>query len=205
MATLNCRKCQGVIGLKDVVCPACGFPIARSTRVVRADPATTMSDAPVDGGSKVIAASDPPTSEASPPVMSRCDHVGTPGGAVTCLRCGEPVSTPRRGTAQRDEPLRRAVLVFPWGEHALGPGQVVDVGREVGPLERFLEPYGTVGRRHATLRLTDRGVLLLRDNASTNGTFVNGVRCAPTGEVEVADGAELRFSTTLRVQVRYER
>lgn len=140
---------------------------------------------------------------------TRCDHSGAEPGGVICSDCGEPLSGTSAGVTRATSPVgtapARVVLELPWGEHALTPGQSVDIGREVAPFERMLEPYGTVGRRHATLRLTPEGRLFVGDQRSTNGTFVDGRRCEPTGEIEVGDGTELWLSTRLRFRVRFER
>lgn len=138
-----------------------------------------------------------------------CDHSGAEPGGVICSDCGEPLPKSSAGAPRATSPVgiapARVVLELPWGEHALAPGQSVDIGGEVAPFERMLEPYRTVSRRHATLRLTPDGRLFVRDHRSTNGTFVDGRRCEPTGETEVGDGAELWLSSRLRFRVRFER
>jgi hypothetical protein len=65
-------------------------------------------------------------------------------------------------------------------------GQLV-LGRSRGCDVCVLEP--SVSRRHAELRRTDTGWLLV-DWASTNGTWVNGVRVE---RAHVADGDEVRL------------
>lgn len=51
----------------------------------------------------------------------------------------------------------------------------------------------TVGRRHARLVRRDGKLFAVEDKASANGTFVNDTRLVPLQEVEIADGARLRF------------
>jgi pSer/pThr/pTyr-binding forkhead associated (FHA) protein len=117
-----------------------------------------------------------------------------------CDVCGASIPTPD-GAAPT---AAAAVLVLPWGEHRLHPGDEVDIGRDVGPWQREFEAFDTVSRRHVTLRVSQAGRLLLRDHGSTNGTWINGTRCPPTGEQEVPDGAELRLSTRFAMRVRFE-
>jgi len=78
---------------------------------------------------------------------------------------------------------------------------------------RLSKTEETLGRDHiAALGHTDpkmsgeharigakRGTFWLEDNASRNGTFVNGQRLSPHKPVELADGAVVRFGTTIFV------
>lgn len=75
------------------------------------------------------------------------------------------------------------------------------MGREVGPYQHELDAYRTVGRRHALVRCTARGALLVIDEQSTNGTFRNGERLAPLTPVELQVGDEVRFSRALVASV----
>ena len=47
---------------------------------------------------------------------------------------------------------------------------------------------------HAELLLLDNGDILLTDNASKNGTFLNGVRLVPNKEVSVKRGDQIRIA-----------
>lgn len=201
MASLTCTFCGKELGAETSSCDGCGVPVplgapeptlttTGGTGTESAEVTTSLiEDTPVDS----------PLS--SPRKQERCDHDALAPGAVICPRCGTPVGLHAPGARNS---ARRAVLSFPWGEIALGPGEELAIGREVGPLERHLEPFTTVGRRHATLRLTSSGALLVRDHSSTNGTFVDGQRCSPAADLEVPPGVELRFSQRLRVTVRFE-
>lgn len=180
---MNCGRCGSGVAADEAVCLTCGFALSESTQ-------------------QTVVDQRPKTSETGEPELavlpsSACQHCDSPPGSVICVTCGDPIEL-----MEQASPAHGVILTLPWGEHTMERGDVLDIGREVGPFERILEPYHTVGRRHATFRLTERGNLLLRDNASTNGTFVNGVRCLPTGEIEVPDGAEIRFSSALLVRVR---
>lgn len=198
MARLSCGRCGTALEHAAFACPACGFPPSRSRTLHGAAPNPSSSnDAPPVTTERLA---ETPGERPEP-----CDHNGNPEGAVICLTCGQAVRAQATGPASDDRSAAHAILSLPWGEHAMAPGDVVDIGREVGPFEQALQAYPTVGRRHGTLRLTERGTLLLRDHSSTNGTFINGQRCGATGETEVAHGSEVRFGGALRVVVRFER
>ena len=104
--------------------------------------------------------------EAIPPAIAGTDAPGTPKYLLV-LAGGTP------GTMIRLEP----------GRYLLGRG--ADSGIPV------VEP--SVSRRHASVRVDDRGVLWVTDMGSSNGTFRNGDRLAPQEAVAVADGDRLRF------------
>lgn len=224
MAPMTCGRCGSKVAPTVVVCLTCGFPVARSRSagaVTRKLESAEVSDriackhdgnkpdavVCIECGAVLQPRTEDSSSEGPEPTTPTgvsCQHLDSRPGSVTCVTCGEPIGLRQVNPPPCPSSRGHVVLSLPWGEHTLEPGDVLDIGRDVGPFERPLEPYPTVGRRHATLRLTDTGTLLLRDNASTNGTFVDGVRCSPTGEIEVRDGAEVRFSSALLMRVRRE-
>lgn len=65
-----------------------------------------------------------------------------------------------------------------------------------------VDPEKTVGRRHARLVRRDGVVFVVEDKPTANGTFVDDTRIEPTQEVEVAEGAALRFG---RVETVFRR
>jgi hypothetical protein len=67
------------------------------------------------------------------------------------------------------------------------------VGRVDSPLSKWLNESDFVSRKHAQLFVNDDDELFVMD-ASTNGTFVNGVRISKLDEVAVAEGDEIRFA-----------
>ena len=54
--------------------------------------------------------------------------------------------------------------------------------------------YDNVSRRHATVTVSDTGQATIRDEHSTNGTFVNGDRVLPGTEVRLVDGDSVRLA-----------
>ncbi|MCR9166512.1 MAG: FHA domain-containing protein [bacterium] len=76
----------------------------------------------------------------------------------------------------------------PVGERALTPGELLEVGRDVGPPwddDAYLDPH------HAAISVTDDG-LVVDDNDSLNGVFVK-----LSGRVEVQDGDLFRVGQEL--------
>jgi pSer/pThr/pTyr-binding forkhead associated (FHA) protein len=52
-----------------------------------------------------------------------------------------------------------------------------------------------VSRRHATVTVDDAGNATIRDENSTNGTFVNGDRVLPGLDVRIVDGDSVRLAS----------
>ena len=58
-----------------------------------------------------------------------------------------------------------------------------------------------VSRRHATVVVDDSGHATIRDEHSTNGTFVNGDRVLPGTGVRLADGDTVRLAGDVTAEV----
>ena len=67
-----------------------------------------------------------------------------------------------------------------------------------------LQDMNNVSRRHATIGLSARGAWV-RDEHSTNGTYVNDSPIAVGEMVDLAEGAELRLASNVRADVRLYR
>jgi hypothetical protein len=88
-------------------------------------------------------------------------------------------------------PANAASLRGSLGQFVIRPGAEVRVGRDPGQCTIFLsEPR--VSGVHATLRF-EAGQLLVRDETSNNGTWVQGARIAPGAWTPVPMGTPLRF------------
>lgn len=83
-------------------------------------------------------------------------------------------------------------LTFEAGEH-------VSIGRD--PTSRVQLPDPSVSLRHALLRPTPNGYLLVDEN-STNGTFLNSVRLAPGGQKLLSSGDQVQVGRA-RLRVRF--
>jgi pSer/pThr/pTyr-binding forkhead associated (FHA) protein len=87
------------------------------------------------------------------------------------------------------------------GQFAIKAGTDVHVGRDPAQCPITLaEPR--VSGVHATLRF-ENGVLLVRDEGSNNGTYVNGLRIPANVFTPVSSGGQLRFGP-IEFSVRLE-
>ncbi|RAY14404.1 hypothetical protein DPM19_15720 [Actinomadura craniellae] len=128
----------------------------------------------------------PPVDENTAFMCPHCEAVLRNPGAAQCDACLRPLR-------QQPPALR---LVFPTGEIKVSVGQHVVLGRDVGqsPVATTFTQYDNVSRRHSTVWLDPSGTAWVRDEGSTNGTFVNGERLPPRVEAPLADGDSLRLA-----------
>jgi pSer/pThr/pTyr-binding forkhead associated (FHA) protein len=61
--------------------------------------------------------------------------------------------------------------------------------------------FENVSRRHATVTVSDTGEATIRDEHSTNGTFVNGDRVLPGSDVLLTDGDSVRLGADVAADV----
>jgi pSer/pThr/pTyr-binding forkhead associated (FHA) protein len=94
-------------------------------------------------------------------------------------------------------------LAFPTGNVEVPAGTTVLLGRD--PAESLVAAafaqYENVSRRHATVAVDDAGHASIRDEHSTNGTFVNGDRVLPGISVRLADGDVVRLAADVSADV----
>ena len=94
-------------------------------------------------------------------------------------------------------------LSFPTGNVEVPAGTTVLLGRD--PAESLVAAafaeFENVSRRHATVTVDDDGHASIRDENSTNGTFVNGDRVLPGTSVRLADGDVLRLAADVSADV----
>src|SRR5580693_2353090 len=139
---------------------------------------------------------------------------------LICFTCG--ANLPRRGPDEdppapatvMQEYLRReenpasnspAVLrlAFPTGNVEVPAGTSLLLGRD--PAESLVaaafSQFENVSRRHATVTVDDAGRATIRDERSTNGTFVNGDRVLPGTAVRLANGDTVRLGADVTADV----
>jgi pSer/pThr/pTyr-binding forkhead associated (FHA) protein len=94
-------------------------------------------------------------------------------------------------------------LAFPTGNVEVPAGTSLLLGRD--PAESLVAAafagYENVSRRHATVTMDDDGRASIRDENSTNGTFVNGDRVLPGVSVRLADGDLVRLGADVSAEV----
>src|SRR5581483_584563 len=136
-----------------------------------------------------------------------CEAVLPSPAAAQCDKCLRPI--PRHGQAPpMQPPMPQAPptlrLQFPSGELQLQPGQHLVLGRDAGqsPVAGTFTQYDNVSRRHTTVWLDEQGIAWVRDERSTNGTFVNNERLSPGVEALLHDGDALRLAADVTGQVR---
>ena len=131
---------------------------------------------------------------------------------LICFTCGanlprrRPDEDPPTSATVMQEYLRReeptgsispAVLrvAFRTGNVEVPAGTSLLLGRD--PAESLVaaafSEFENVSRRHATVTVDDAGRATIRDEHSTNGTFVNGDRVLPGTTVRLADGDTVRL------------
>ena len=143
---------------------------------------------------------------------------------LICFTCG--ANLPRAGSSddapapttvmqeylrpeQRTGSISTAVLrlAFPTGNVEVPAGTSLLLGRD--PAESLVAAafaqYENVSRRHATVTMDDDGHATIRDENSTNGTFVNGDRVLPGIAVRLADGDVVRLAADVAADVMLPR
>ena len=94
-------------------------------------------------------------------------------------------------------------LAFDTGNVEVPAGTSLLLGRD--PAESLVaaafQRFDNVSRRHATVTVDDAGHATIRDENSTNGTFVNDDRVLPGIAVRLADGDTVRFGADVTADV----
>jgi len=94
-------------------------------------------------------------------------------------------------------------ISFPAGNVEVPAGTSVLLGRD--PAESLVaaafDGCENVSRRHALITVDDAGRATIRDEGSTNGTFVNGDRLLPGTDVRLVDGDTIRLAADVSGEV----
>jgi pSer/pThr/pTyr-binding forkhead associated (FHA) protein len=141
-------------------------------------------------------------------------------GDLICFTCGAnlprgqweddppaPATVMQEYLKREDRPgsISPAVLrlAFPTGNVEVPAGTSLLLGRD--PAESLVaaafSDFENVSRRHATVMMDDAGHATVRDEHSTNGTFVNGDRVLPGTAVRLADGDQVRLAADVTGEV----
>jgi hypothetical protein len=190
MAILTCQNCGIGVQLDDLICFRCGANLPHSSYPDDDIPSPTVSQ-------QYIRRDDPSRASCpncGPPVQDPAD--------VVCVQCRQPLPGARRRPS-----LVVLRISFPTGNVDVPAGTSVILGRD--PAQSLVAAafgqYDNVSRRHATVMVDDGGRATLRDEGSTNGTFVNGERVRPGDEVRLVDGDQIRLAADVTGDVSLPR
>ena len=120
-----------------------------------------------------------------------------------------PAAAAAPGKAPATGPISPVVLrlAFPAGNVDVPAGTSLVLGRD--PAESLVAAafaaYENVSRRHATITVSDTGQATIRDEYSTNGTFVNDDRVLPGTDVRITDGDRVRLAADVAADVSLPR
>jgi hypothetical protein len=194
MATLTCPACTAAVQQDDLICFTCGANLPRDRPANEpATPPTVMQQYLGRDGA------------AASPVPAACPHCGSvlrESSSMFCLVCGQPLP-PSTGVIS-PVVLR---LSFPAGNVEVPAGTSLVLGRdpEESLVAAAFADYDNVSRRHATVTVSDSGNATIRDERSTNGTFVNGDRVLPGTEARLANGDRVRLAGDVTAEVSLPR
>jgi DNA-directed RNA polymerase subunit RPC12/RpoP len=185
MAILTCPNCAVRVQPEDLICFRCGANLPHM-------------DAADD---------DLPTPTVSQKYMSRDDQSTCPncGARIedpadqVCLECREPL--PGTGGRRISPVVLR--IAFPTGNVEVPAGTTLLLGRD--PAQSLVAAafarFDNVSRRHATVTVDDSGRATIRDEGSTNGTFVNEERLPSGAEVRLVDADRVRLGADVTGEV----
>jgi len=106
---------------------------------------------------------------------------------------------------QRDAGVASVHLRFRDEEVAVVRGSTVVLGRDpaVSPAAGVLTEFDNVSRRHAVVGVEENGSAWVRDERSTNGTFVNGQPIPAATPTPLRHGDVLRLAANANAQVSF--
>jgi FHA domain/Double zinc ribbon len=189
MAILTCPDCGVKVQPEDLICFRCGANLPHTPYADDDVPSPTVSQQylrPGDGRA----------------VCPNCGTMVQDPADVVCIQCRQPLPGARR----RISPIVLRIS-FPTGNVDVPAGTSVILGRD--PAQSLVAAafgqYDNVSRRHATVMVDDGGRASIRDEGSTNGTFVNGDRVLPGAEVRLVDGDRIRLAADVTGDVSLPR
>jgi hypothetical protein len=178
MATLTCPDCGVKVQPEDLICFRCGANLPHADSPEEDLPTPTISQKYLKRG----------------PASDYCPNCGAEipdPGDVICTECQEPLP----GTGRRISTVVLRIS-FPTGNVDVPAGTSLLLGRD--PAESLVAAafarFDNVSRRHATIQVDDSGHASIRDENSTNGTFVNDDRVLAGSDVRLVDGDRVRLA-----------
>jgi hypothetical protein len=191
LAILTCPDCGVKVQPEDLICFRCGANLPHTPYPDDDVPTPTVSQQYL---------------QPSPGRAPYCPNCGTPvqdPADLVCVQCRQPL--PSQGRRRISQVVLR--ISFPTGNVDVPAGTSVILGRD--PAQSLVAAafgqYDNVSRRHATVMVDDGGRASIRDEGSTNGTFVNGDRVLPGSEVRLVDGDRIRLAADVTGDVSLPR
>jgi ribosomal protein S27E len=180
MASLSCPDCGVKVQPEDLICFRCGANLPHALEPDDDVLTPTISQKFLGGGAEPMV------------YCPSCGNTVADAADVICPVCGETLPT---GQRRRISPVVMRIT-FPTGNVDIPAGTSVLLGRD--PAESLVAAafarFDNVSRRHATVRVDDSGHASIRDENSTNGTYVNDDRVPPGSEVRLVDGDRVRLA-----------
>lgn len=195
MAPVNCPTCSRPVMPGDLICQSCGANLVRHSMSAPSAPPSPPAEEPPPAAS---APDDGPSTVAWTPFCPHCGADVPDVGNVTCVECLRPLRT---GTAAQPSALR---VTFSSGEVECAVGEEVPLGRDRSQcrVADVFRQFDNVSRKHATIGLDPSGQAWVRDEGSTNGTYVNNRRVEPGQQATLSDGDELRLAADVAGRVK---
>ena len=180
MASLSCPDCGVKVEPEDLICFRCGANLPHIPGPDDDVLTPTISHRFIAAGSDLAA------------FCPNCGTAVADAADVVCSTCRDPLPTGRR---RRISPVVMRIT-FPTGNVDIPAGTSVLLGRD--PAESLVAAafarFDNVSRRHATVQVDDAGHATIRDEGSTNGTYVNDDRVLPGADVRLVDGDRVRLA-----------
>jgi hypothetical protein len=188
MAILTCPNCAVRVQPEDLICFRCGANLPRAEQAEEDLPTPTVSQRYMPGAGTEDASACP-----------NCGARVPDPSDLWCLECRAPL--PRTGQRRISPVVLR--IAFPTGNVEIPAGTSLMLGRD--PAQSLVAAafarFDNVSRRHATVTVDDSGRAAIRDEGSTNGTFVNDDRATPGTEVRLVDGDRVRLGADVTGEV----
>ncbi|MFJ9445046.1 FHA domain-containing protein [Kitasatospora sp. NPDC101235] len=219
MAQLICSSCGLAAEDDDLICRGCSgnlsrpvvarYPLPGPPPHVPPPPSVPPSVPATGAGTSGTADDGDPAGEDQPRV---CPHCGAPVPVPTnqvCVACQRMLGEVRPSRAagageqagdvhatRRDIPTVVLRIRFGAVERTVTPGSTLLLGRAPAAhtTRGLLERYDNVSRQHATVGLEPDGTAWVRDEHSTNGTFVNSSPVSAGARTPLRDGDVLRLA-----------
>jgi hypothetical protein len=200
VAQLSCSACGGTVSATEVVCHTCG-------EILVGDGATVTTEQPAGPTPEQSVAAEP--IEAPAPGTRPCPRCQHPVDATaticpSCMGSLTATTVPGAYATRREGSTGRLLLRIGSSDVTVPYGQTVPLGRDAAqsPVAGTLAPYDNVSRLHATVGMDADGGAWIRDEKSTNGTYVDGRKLRPGEATPLTAGSAVRLAADVAIEVR---